>query len=208
MPKKFGSNTKAAEARERKEAVKIAERERKEKEAEDALWRDDDKHVLRKQQRKEDKEKKKQELQEKKLASKMAYEEEMSSIKAAKPAPTKVTRADIANNAQKSAPRPDKPLLLDEQPLEENVNRLQVDGDVARNIEEAIAILCVGEEKVDLHPEKRVKAAYQAYEDKNLPILKAENPNLRLSQLKQMLRKDWMKSPENPLNQRNAGFKG
>jgi len=206
MPKKFGSNSKASEARERKEAVKIAEKERKEREAEDALWRDDDKHVVRKQQRKEEKEKKKQELQEKKLASKLAYEEEMSSIKAAKTAPAKVTRAEIANSIQKTTSNPAKSLLLDELPLEENVNRLQVEGDVARNVDDAIAILSIGDEKVDLHPEKRVKAAYQAYEDKNLPILKAENPNLRLSQLKQMLRKDWMKSPENPLNQRSAGF--
>lgn len=52
MPKKFGTNTKAAEARERKEAAKIAERVKKEKAAEDALWKDDDKHVVRKQQRK------------------------------------------------------------------------------------------------------------------------------------------------------------
>ena len=52
-----------------------------------------------------------------------------------------------------------------------------------------------------MHPEKRMKAAYKAYEDKNLPILKAENPNMRLSQLKQMLKKDWMKSPENPMIQ-------
>jgi len=51
------------------------------------------------------------------------------------------------------------------------------------------------------HPEKRLKAAYAAFEEKELPRLKAENPNLRQSQVKQMLRKDWMKSPENPMNQ-------
>ena len=60
----------------------------------------------------------------------------------------------------------------------------------------------VNEPAVDKHPEKRMKAAYLAYEEVNLPRLKAENPNLRLSQLKQMLKKDWNKSPENPLNQR------
>nr|XP_042898226.1 coiled-coil domain-containing protein 124 [Parasteatoda tepidariorum] len=92
--------------------------------------------------------------------------------------------------------------MHDEKPLEENINRLEVDGDIARSVDDAIAILSVSGEKVDLHPEKRVKAAYQAFEEKNLPLLKAENPNLRLSQLKQMLKKDWMKSPENPLNQR------
>lgn len=52
MPKKFGGNTKALEAKERKEAAKNAEKERKEREAEDALWRDEDKHVMRKQLRK------------------------------------------------------------------------------------------------------------------------------------------------------------
>lgn len=59
-------------------------------------------------------------------------------------------------------------------------------------------------EEVDQHPEKRMKAAYKKYEETNLPILKQENPNMKLSQLKQMLWKDWQKSPENPLNQRLA----
>ena len=57
------------------------------------------------------------------------------------------------------------------------------------------------EASVDMHPEKRMKAAFKAFEDKQLPILKAENPNMRLSQLKQMIKKDWMKSPENPMIQ-------
>ena len=57
---------------------------------------------------------------------------------------------------------------------------------------------------VDLHPEKRVRAAYLAYEERRLPTVKADNPNLRLSQLKQIIKKDWNKSPDNPLNQRLA----
>jgi len=57
-------------------------------------------------------------------------------------------------------------------------------------------------EPVDMHPEKRVKAAYSAYEQRRLPDVKADNPNLRLSQLKQIIKKDWNKAPENPLNQR------
>ena len=53
MPKKFkGTNTKAEETRARREAVKVAEKERKQKEEEDRYWEDNDKHVLRKQQRK------------------------------------------------------------------------------------------------------------------------------------------------------------
>ena len=57
---------------------------------------------------------------------------------------------------------------------------------------------------MDKHPEKRMKAAYEAFEKERLPQLKAEYNNLRLSQLKQMLRKEWMKSPDNPMNQRRA----
>lgn len=53
---------------------------------------------------------------------------------------------------------------------------------------------------VDLHPEKRMKAAFTAYEERRLKELKIEKPSLRLSQLKQMIFKEWQKSPENPLN--------
>ena len=62
------------------------------------------------------------------------------------------------------------------------------------------------EDSVDKHPEKRMKAAYEEFENVRLPQLKAENPNLRLSQLKQMLRKEWMKSPDNPLNKKLAAM--
>ncbi len=53
MPKKFkGENSKAAEARARKTAAKAAEEEAKQKALEDEYWRDDDKHVAKKQARK------------------------------------------------------------------------------------------------------------------------------------------------------------
>lgn len=53
----------------------------------------------------------------------------------------------------------------------------------------------------DKHPEKRLKAAYKAYEAENMPRIKAENPSMRLSQWKQLLFREWTKSPQNPLNQ-------
>ena len=56
-----------------------------------------------------------------------------------------------------------------------------------------------GSPAVDKHPEKRMKAAYEDFEAVRLPELKVEFSNLRLSQLKQMLRKEWMKHPDNPL---------
>ncbi|XP_021346194.1 coiled-coil domain-containing protein 124-like [Mizuhopecten yessoensis] len=90
----------------------------------------------------------------------------------------------------------------EEAPLDDNVNRLIPTDGEARSVDDALSVLSVKEPEIDMHPEKRVKAAYQKYEDERLPQLKKVNPNLRLSQLKQMLRKDWMKSPENPFNQR------
>lgn len=56
--------------------------------------------------------------------------------------------------------------------------------------------------EIDRHPEKRMKAAYASFEEKMMPVIKEQNPTLRLSQLKQILRKEWIKSTENPLNQK------
>lgn len=52
MPKKFqGENSKSATARARKAEAKAVEDARKQKELEDALWQDNDKHVMKKEQR-------------------------------------------------------------------------------------------------------------------------------------------------------------
>ena len=53
MPKKFkGENSKAAEAKARKNAREQEAADRAEKERLDELWKDDDKHIARKLQRK------------------------------------------------------------------------------------------------------------------------------------------------------------
>lgn len=70
---------------------------------------------------------------------------------------------------------------------------------IATTVDEALRVLDANETEEDRHPEKRMKAAYKAYEDAQLPILKAENPSLKLSQLKQIIFKNWQKAPENPL---------
>ena len=53
----------------------------------------------------------------------------------------------------------------------------------------------------DQHPEKRMKAALKSYEKSRLPALKGEQPGLRLSQYKEIIWKEFQKSPQNPLNQ-------
>jgi len=75
------------------------------------------------------------------------------------------------------------------------------DAEEARGVMEAIAVLSMKSEAEDKHPERRLKAAFAAFEDANMTRLKAEHPTLRLSQLKQVLYKEWTKSPDNPLNQ-------
>mmetsp|Transcript_7083 Transcript_7083/g.24667 ORF Transcript_7083/g.24667 Transcript_7083/m.24667 type:complete len:89 (-) Transcript_7083:93-359(-) len=60
------------------------------------------------------------------------------------------------------------------------------------------------DEKSDAHPERRRKAAFKAYEEREIPRIRAENPGLKLSQIKEIIFKNWQKSPENPMNQEAA----
>lgn len=211
MPKKFkGENSKAAEARSRKASAQAEAEHKKQQAIEDEYWRDDDKHVAKKQQRKEDKEKKRHEQLERKKELQKLHDEEMATIKKAGPVPqAKVTRAEIDKHIEKERKQKEEAARkeqkeLEETPIEENINRLQIEGEEARSVTQALSVLSTQPDEVDQHPEKRMKAAYKKYEETNLPILKQENPNMKLSQLKQMLWKDWQKSSENPLNQRLA----
>lgn len=218
MPKKFqGENSKAATARARKAEAKAVADARKKQQEEDALWQETDKHVLKKEQRKDDKEKKRLELLERKKENQRLLDEETARIKGKSqkeaPAGGKLTRAQIEEalqNEQQQGQQELKPKEKShlETPLEENVNRIiPEEGTVeARTIEDAIAVLSTGPEDVDHHPERRMKAAFAVYEEENMPRLKKDNPNMRLSQLKQLLKKEWMKSPENPLNQRFSSY--
>ncbi|XP_035729031.1 coiled-coil domain-containing protein 124-like [Vespa mandarinia] len=205
MPKKFvGENSKAVAARARKAAAKEAENTKKALEAEEKAWQDDDKQVLKKKQKQEELEKKRQQQLEKKAEVKALLEKEMATIKVGGKQPTaKITKAEIMaamekrNQAAKSEKKKEE-----EKPIEENLNRIIVEGESAHGIDEALSILSVKDSEVDRHPEKRMKAAYASFEEKMMPIIKEQNPTLRLSQLKQILKKEWMKSPENPLNQK------
>ena len=76
----------------------------------------------------------------------------------------------------------------------------------ATGVENALELLNVDSVKLDRHPERRMKAAFTAFEERMLPILKQDNPSLRLSQLKELLQKEWKKSPDNPLNQENVSY--
>ena len=159
-----------------------------------------------------DKERKRQEQLDRKKASKLMLEDEESKLKGKTSCDSggKVTRAQIlqATEQQISVGACALPKgVVTGSVLEQNPNHLILDrGELeARTVEEAIDLLSVlPQKKVDKHPEKRLKAVYAVFEERELPRLKAENPNLRQSQVKQLLRKEWMKSPENPMNQSRA----
>lgn len=55
-------------------------------------------------------------------------------------------------------------------------------------------------EEVDKHPEKRMKAAFRAFEAANIARVKSENPSLKMSQWHQIIYKEWLKSDQNPIN--------
>jgi hypothetical protein len=84
------------------------------------------------------------------------------------------------------------------------------EGDVdARSVTEAVAALGLdspaggggagGAGADDRHPERRAKAAYAAYCDRELPRLRAEKPGLKLSQYKDLMWTAWRKDPANPI---------
>ena len=61
-----------------------------------------------------------------------------------------------------------------------------------------------GVKLADDHPERRQKALYNAFFERQLPIMKEEQPGLKLSQYKERIFDLWKTSPENPRNQKVA----
>ncbi|CAF0847888.1 unnamed protein product, partial [Didymodactylos carnosus] len=151
MPKKFGDNTKAVEAREKKNAAKQVVESEKQRKLEDEYWKDDDKNVQKKLQRKDEKEKKLLEKTQRKQEIQQMLEQEETTLTSSKPKsnkvdkPIKVTQAQIDNHTREQAtsigPITPKQMTHLEMPLEENINRLKIEGDTARNVDEAIAVL-------------------------------------------------------------------
>ena len=160
----------------------------------------------------DERDKKRQEQLERKSELKKLANDEMASLKSKTTggAASKVTRAQIsetkAKEKQPSGATPLPKKVTEDPPLLENPNLLMRERESqgivdASTVDEAISVLSVKDPAVDKHPERRMKAAFAAFEERELPRLKEENPQLRLSQLKQLLKKEWMKSPENPMNQ-------
>lgn len=102
MPKKLGTNPKAAEARERKATEKKAANDKAARAAEDRLWADDDKGLAKKQNRKEEEERKRAEQLRRKTEAKQLLEQESASLKVApKQSIHKITQAQIKEETER-----------------------------------------------------------------------------------------------------------
>ncbi|GFR44437.1 hypothetical protein Agub_g5676 [Astrephomene gubernaculifera] len=206
---------------EREETKKVTAKAKAQKDAEDAYWAahgENDKSKAAK--KREEEEKKRVEAAAKKAEAKRLADAELDEIsrankaKAERAGSQKVTHfqlqqqrefeervkaeaqaeRDMASRREMSAEQYARQIET------ENLNRA-VEAVDARGVDAALKVLTVKEEEADKHPEKRMRAAWKAYEERLLPALKHDKPGLKMSQYKDMLWKSWQKAPENPLNQ-------
>lgn len=151
MPKKMGMNSKALEARERKETTKKINQEKAAKAAEDRLWIDDDRNLARKQQKREEEERKKADAAKRKAEAKALLDQEMSSIKTQGKQPlAKINRQQVLEELEKkqraidainAAKQPQSRVIVQNNLIEENLNRAMAEVEVATNVEQALAVL-------------------------------------------------------------------
>lgn len=198
MPKKFaGGNSKADAAREKKAsaaAQKQAKADAEKSRAEDADWAKGSKQNSKKAA--EDEKKRQAQARKNEAAALLAAEEkELAKFKPKAPVKGEAKKAEkIAQKVENFT-----------KSLKQDVEEFS-----ASNIDDALDLLTLdtpstasasnGGDKIDRHPERRAKAAYNAYCERELPTVRAENPGLRLTQLKEIIWKQWQKSPENPMN--------
>lgn len=227
MAPKKGGNTKAEEARERKDSQKEVKKVKEEREAEDSKWDDGGgaggKKAAKKKE--EEAERKAEAAAKKAEAKRLAAEEEKEmekiskkgvSAKSSAAEKPKVTAAQLAQVKEKekerleveaAAAKKKSTRTADEGEYARLVdveNRNKVEHLVdARSVGDALSQIAIadGDAPADKHPEKRQKAAYKAYEEAELKQLKAERPGMTLTQYKDLIWKSWKKSPQNPVNQ-------
>ncbi|WVN89814.1 uncharacterized protein L203_105044 [Cryptococcus depauperatus CBS 7841] len=68
------------------------------------------------------------------------------------------------------------------------------------------AVGAKAEMMIDAHPERRYKAAFEAYIEREMPILRQDHPGLRQNQMRDILHKQFQKAPENPFNQAKIAY--
>ncbi|PVU97169.1 hypothetical protein BB561_000721 [Smittium simulii] len=225
MAKKFkGENTKVAAAKQKKALVadektksKLEEMEKKEQKE----WAVGSKDTSKKER---EEIKRLEKLEKKQQAIELLKKEEATIISGnTKPRPTKLFLKSnkptpaIRGEEKKAVAKQDKILAEVQVPTPsfsasgidsalDLFDALSVDvADTSSDISQLKKNSTVGN-LIDRHPERRAKAAYKAYEDRELQQIRADYPGLRLQQHKDILWKNWLVSPENPFNQSKVAF--
>lgn len=200
--KKEGGRAKKAENEAKKQEQSAAEKERREGEA----WKDKD--VKGGKSKQEDKEeKRKADLARKAENARLLAEEEAAVSAKPKAAPKKKETKNIkptgpgaiAAGGGLSPGEAEGPAVVESYAATGIDNALDLLDVVTAKMDKA----SVGQQAagIERHPERRFKAAYEAYQERELPNVKQEHPGLRLQQYKDLLYKQFQKSPENPFNQ-------
>ncbi|KAJ7577428.1 DUF1014-domain-containing protein [Mycena floridula] len=214
-PKKEGNAKKESGRAKKAENEKVKkDKESKEKEAKEAAeWTDAPSKSAKSQAEKE--EKRKAELARKAENKRLADEEAAS-------APAKVAKAPKAGS-KKQAEKPAGPGAIaasstkgkakdpeekPEEPEEFSATGLDNALDLLSVVTAKMDKASVGQQAAGLekHPERRFKASFEAYQERELPRIKEDHPGLRLNQYKELLFKNFQKSPENPFNQTTVAY--
>ncbi|XP_016492987.1 uncharacterized protein LOC107812406 isoform X1 [Nicotiana tabacum] len=225
-PKKMGVNSKAEAARARKGAAESERKDRETREKEEQYWREAEGAKSRAAKKREEEAEKRAEgaakkaevrrlaeLEEKELEKSMKKPDKKAN-RVSIPVP-KVTEAELrrrkegeqvvlAKKAEEEKRRQSR--MAAEEEYEKMVlvtNRNRDDSIIeASTVDDAIASLAISDSlPPDRHPEKRLRAAFKAFEEAELRVLKEEKPGLTHTQYKDLIWKLWKKSPDNPLNQ-------
>ncbi|KAM0684151.1 hypothetical protein MDAP_000891 [Mitosporidium daphniae] len=195
MAKKFGENQKKQQGRENKQKAlglkhkqTLDEKNRKEEES----WKQGVKDTS------------KQEAERLKMEEKKARKKERESLLLEEEV------LELPNTSFRTAPA--KKAMASPAPIRKDTSQTESVYS-ASSVDDALELLATIKSSrssiassVERHPERRMKAAFAAFEERELPILKAEYPYFRLSQLQEMLRKKFAKSDENPLNQPHVSY--
>ncbi|KAI5122373.1 hypothetical protein M0805_004130 [Coniferiporia weirii] len=206
-----GGNAKKESGRAKKaenEAKKTQALEQEKEKKEASKWDEDAKG----KSAKEAKEAKRKET----LAAKAERDRLLAAEEAAVPVKPKATPK--ANAKKKVAPRPAGPGAIaagggvpaaeeraeDSGAFEETVESFSATGiDSALELMEVVNAkkdkASVGQQAAGL--ERHPEAAFEAFQERELPNIRNERPGLRLNQYKELLYKEFQKSPENPFNQ-------
>ncbi|KAH9890516.1 hypothetical protein C8Q73DRAFT_704567 [Cubamyces lactineus] len=213
--KKESGRAKKAENEAKKAAAAEAERERKEAEK----WAQGSKGGKAKDDKEE---KRKAELARKAENARLLAEEEASAPVKVKAAPKAGAKKAPAKNVKPAGPGAIAAggglSSVSATASEDGGKPEEVESYAATGIDNAIDLLEVVTAKMDKasvgsqaanlerHPERRFKAAFEAYKERELPKARQEHPGLRLQQYHDLLYKQFQKSPENPFNQVTVAY--